>query len=130
MIVLFIASALAQAAPATAEVEADCGGNTQQMVACANESYLEAERVMNAALAEALAQSAERDRQQNDHLSPTWVEIEQNVQTTWAAYRDAICIAEANEDARGGTLYPLTYIGCRTRMTEERTEQLRPKPGE
>ena len=48
-------------------------------------------------------------------------------QRAWLIFRDAHCTVEGYE-ARGGSMEPMVYNGCRARITRERTAQLRPSP--
>ena len=45
-------------------------------------------------------------------------------QRTWLAFRDAECTIEGGEFA-GGSLQGMTISGCRTRLSDARTQQLR-----
>ena len=45
-------------------------------------------------------------------------------QRAWITFRDAHCTMVGYE-ARGGSLEPMLYNGCRARVTRERIEQLR-----
>ena len=47
-----------------------------------------------------------------------------NAQQTWIRYRDTNCEYESYLN-RGGTIYSVIYTGCLTRMTKERTTELR-----
>ena len=47
-----------------------------------------------------------------------------NAQQAWIRYRDTNCEYEGYLN-RGGTIYPVIYTGCLTRMTKERTTELR-----
>ena len=44
-------------------------------------------------------------------------------QRAWITFRDQHCTMEGYE-ARGGSLEPLLYEGCRARLTQERIKQL------
>lgn len=103
----------------------DCGGNTAQMVECANRIFDRADRELNVAWKESIAALEREDRTLDDHREPR-ADIARTAQRAWLAFRDAQCAADADSEARGGTLYPLVYIGCRTDMTRARTQQLRP----
>jgi uncharacterized protein YecT (DUF1311 family) len=46
-----------------------------------------------------------------------------NAQQAWIRYRDANCEYEAYLN-QGGTIYPVIYTGCLTRMTRARTTEL------
>lgn len=45
-------------------------------------------------------------------------------QRAWLAFRDAQCVIEGGEFA-GGSLQGMTMTACKTRLTKERTAQLR-----
>ncbi|MDO9369893.1 MAG: lysozyme inhibitor LprI family protein [Sphingopyxis sp.] len=115
----------AQPADSAVVEDPDCGGNTVQMVQCANRVFDRADRELNLVWKETVAALEREDRVRDDHREPP-VDIARKAQKTWLAFRDAQCAAEADGEARGGTLYPLIYIGCRTDMTRVRTQQLRP----
>jgi uncharacterized protein YecT (DUF1311 family) len=44
-------------------------------------------------------------------------------QRAWIQYRDTECIFEVAEN-EGGSIYPLVYSGCLTRLTNARTKEL------
>lgn len=127
--VLAYGAAARAAEPARADAPAaedtDCGGNTAQMVRCVNRTFDHADREMNLIWNEHIAALDREDRTIDDHRERR-VNIAQAAQKAWLAYRDAQCAADADGEARGGTMYPLVYIGCRTDMTRERILQLRP----
>lgn len=127
MIALYVLILAGQAADAPGDP--DCAGNTAQMVQCANRIFDRADHDMNVVWRDITAALQREDRQWNDHREPR-LEIARTAQRTWLAFRDAQCAAEADEEARGGTLYPLIYIGCRTQMTRQRIAQLRSLSGE
>lgn len=103
----------------------DCGGNTAEMVRCANRIFDRADGELNGVWKKTLAALEREDRAFDDHLEPR-AGIAQRAQTAWLAFRDAQCAAEADQEGRGGTVYPLVYIGCRTDKTRERILQLQP----
>ena len=45
-------------------------------------------------------------------------------QRAWIAFRDAEAARVADEEGRGGSIYPMIYAGMRKRLTEERVRQL------
>ncbi|THH36261.1 DUF1311 domain-containing protein [Aliishimia ponticola] len=47
-----------------------------------------------------------------------------DAQRKWIAYRDAACTAEA-EMFRGGSIQPLVWFQCMTRLTAQRSGDLR-----
>lgn len=103
----------------------DCSGTTLQMARCANRTFEGAASEMGQVWSGIVRALGEEDRRFADQLSPTRVEAAQAAQDAWLRYRDAQCTAEADNEARGGSVYPLHYISCRTRMTRERMQQLR-----
>jgi len=46
----------------------------------------------------------------------------------WIAYRDKQCTAE-NIDSEGGSMHPMVYNGCLTRVTKARIRELREQLG-
>lgn len=114
--------------PEAAPIDADCGGNTLQMVQCANRSFDRADRELKLVWEEIAQALSDQDRRLNDHREPR-LEIARTAHEAWLAFRDAQCAVEADSEARGGTMYPLIYIGCRTEMTRARVQQLRPTLG-
>ena len=106
----------------------DCGGNTMQMAQCANRIFEREDRELNQLWKEMTAALEREDRKAEDHREPR-LDIARKAQRAWVAYRDAQCAADADAEARGGTIYPLVYIGCRTEMTRARIQQLRPTVG-
>jgi uncharacterized protein YecT (DUF1311 family) len=46
-----------------------------------------------------------------------------DAQRKWIAFRDAACLAEADQFA-GGSIRPLVWYSCLTRLTQRRTEDL------
>lgn len=103
----------------------DCSGTTLQMVRCASRVFDGAATELDRAWSGIVRALGEEDRRFADPLSPTRVEAARAAQEAWLRYRDAQCTAEADNEARGGSVYPLHYISCRTRMTRERVQQLR-----
>jgi uncharacterized protein YecT (DUF1311 family) len=110
---------------AGAAEDADCSGNTLQMVRCGNRIFDRADRELNLIWDEKIAVLEREDRTLDDQREPR-ADIARRAQKAWAAFRDAECAAQADEEARGGSMYPLIYIGCRTEMTREHILQLRP----
>ena len=46
-------------------------------------------------------------------------------QRLWVQFRDAQATFEANGDARGGSMQPMLYNACRTKLTKARTAEFR-----
>jgi uncharacterized protein YecT (DUF1311 family) len=45
-------------------------------------------------------------------------------QRAWLTFRDAEAEFEADQDARGGSMYPMLYEGTRSRLTKARIKEL------
>lgn len=103
----------------------NCAGDTRQMVQCAYLEFERAENEMNRAWSDVAVALAAEDARAKDSFSPTRLEIGQAEQKAWMAFRNAQCVREADREARGGTMYPLVYHGCRTEKTKARTALLR-----
>jgi len=116
MIVLALALV---AQPLTAE---DCRDPQTQveMNACAarelNIAYREA-------IAGARADDAELDRQADTR--PTSEAVLREAQRAWVTFRDAHCTLQGYQEARGGSMEPMSYNSCRAGLTRARTAQLR-----
>ena len=95
-------------------VLAACPGQTQlEMNTCAAADYQRADAALNAAWgpAKSFADGAGTGGQLLD------------AQRKWIAFRDAACLAEADL-YRGGSIRPLVWHSCLTRLTQRRTEDL------
>ena len=99
---------------------------------CAGIDFQRADLALNRAWAEAIAAArhddAEIDRA-NDRRPTEEAQLRQ-AQRAWLVFRDAECTVEGYREARGGSMEPMIYNGCRARLTRERTAQLRPQPNE
>ena len=99
---------------------------------CAEIDFERADLELNAAWRDAIAAARASDREidrQSDQR-PTEEATMREAQRAWLLFRDAQCTVEGYEEARGGTMEPMVYSGCRARLTRERTAQLRPQPSE
>ena len=93
---------------------AACPGQSQlEMNECAAADYQRADAALNAAWgpAKSFADNAGTGGQLLD------------AQRKWIAFRDAACLAEADL-FRGGSIRPLIWYTCLTRLTQRRTEDL------
>lgn len=101
-------------APAAARADEDCNNatNQNQLNACAEDNYNEADKALNEAWI-ALPDTAKAKLRQEQH--------------GWIAARDAKCKAVAAE-AEGGSMYPLLYFGCMAERTKARTRALEAYP--
>jgi len=98
---------------------------------CAELDFERADAQLNAAWREAIAAARASDREiDRSDQRPTEEAKLREAQRAWLLFRDAQCTVEGYEEARGGTMEPMVYSGCRARLTRERTAQLRPQPSE
>ena len=109
------------------EHQCDDPQNQADMNACAAIDFEAADAELNAAWREALASAraadAELDRAYDQR--PTSEATLREAQRAWIVFRDAHCTLEGYDEARGGSMEPMVYDGCRARLTRERTAQLR-----
>ena len=119
ILALLFSAALAQAALddplETACYAADF--SQQGMNRCAGEAYERADKALNAEWAKIMAAKGEKEEEK----------LLLDAQRAWIKYRDAHCTYDGYE-ARGGSMEPMLYNGCRARLTRERIAQLRPEP--
>lgn len=98
----------------------------QEMNYCAGIDFQRADAELNAAWGEALAAAraadAEFDREYDRR--PGYEEVLREAQTAWAAFRDAHCTWQGYQEARGGSMEPLVYEGCRAALTRARIREL------
>ena len=97
-----------------AAAQAACPGQSQlEMNECAAAEYQQADRQLNAAWPIAKAYM--------DNLGAG--DLLLDAQRKWLAFRDAACSAEIAPFA-GGTIQPLVWYSCLTRVTRTRTDEL------
>ncbi|MDR3526498.1 MAG: lysozyme inhibitor LprI family protein [Rhizomicrobium sp.] len=108
---LFFVAALLTA-PAMAQ---DCKNAMSQseMNICADQDYQKADKALNTAYSKLL--TALDDAGFKAKLRAT--------QRSWISYRDNECIFET-ADNEGGSIHPMVYAGCLTRITKERTKAI------
>ena len=58
-------------------------------------------------------------------MEPADLEEFKTAQRLWVQFRDAQADFEADQEARGGSMRPLSYYGCCTRLTRARTAEFR-----
>lgn len=101
--------------------------NQHDMNACAGIDFERADAELNAvwreAIADARAGDAEIDRRYDQR--PTAEDKLREAQRAWIVFRDAHCTVDAYAGARGGSMEPMLYQGCRAQLTRERIGQLR-----
>jgi uncharacterized protein YecT (DUF1311 family) len=97
-----------------------------EMNACAALDFGQADRELNAlwprAIAAARAADSGIDRRYDRR--PTSEAKLREAQRAWIAFRDAHCTWQAYGEARGGSMEPMSYDGCRAILTRERIRQL------
>ena len=106
----FVAAVLT--APAMAQ---DCNNAMSQseMNICADRDYQKADKALNAAYADLLAVLSE----------PGFKSKLRAAQRSWIAFRDNECVFET-ADNEGGSIHPMVYSGCLTRLTKERSKAI------
>jgi uncharacterized protein YecT (DUF1311 family) len=124
MIVPLMASLLAaQQAP---EWNCDDPMAQQEMNACAVIDFEQADAQLNALWPEVVAHArvadAEVDRQYDQR--PTGEAKLREAQRAWIIFRDAHCTWQAYGEARGGSMEPMVYEGCRAGLTRARIREL------
>ena len=135
---MIVAIVLAVALQASLDAEArehHCADaqNQMDMNACAGIDFARADAQLNALWRGAIAEARAVDREFRTfpgHDDRAGSEaVLRNAQRAWLIFRDAHCTFEGYE-ARGGSMEPMLYNGCRARITRERIAQLRPSPSE
>lgn len=111
---LFLALMCPMAALAGDDQECNYEGTQQQMNACAARDFAVADRELNEIYGKVMNTVGASDRKQI--LS---------AQRAWLKQRDPDCRREANDEAEGGSMWPLVYDGCRTELTRTRSQALR-----
>ena len=110
----------------------DCGNadNQAEMNMCAARDFEMADRELNIAYQEAIAgaraDDVELDREFDKR--PGSEEVLRQGQRAWVTFRDAHCTLVGYQEARGGSMEPLSFNSCRASMTRARTAQLRGDP--
>ena len=107
-----IAAAALIAAPAFAD---DCSNAMDQntMNRCAEDSYQKTDKVLNDTYAKLMAAVDD----------PGFKAKLKAAQRSWIQFRDNECTYET-ADNEGGSIHPMVYAGCLTRLTKERTKTL------
>ncbi len=103
-----------------------------EMNLCAGQDFQRADAELNAAYRTAMAQAQEADRdyaritEGNDprDSGPGEEASLREAQRAWVTFRDAHCQGESYA-ARGGSMQPMLYNGCRAGVTRARTAELR-----
>lgn len=108
-----IATAALLGAPALAQ-DIDCAKAMTQtdMNICADRDYQAADKKLNATYAEL--------RSTLDDASKGKLKT---AQRSWIGFRDAECTFET-ASSEGGSIHPMEYSGCLTRLTKERSKTI------
>lgn len=85
----------------------------QTLNRCAGEEFEVADRALNAAYARLMATMDDEGFRAKLRTA----------QRNWIQYRDNECTFET-ADNEGGSIHPMVYTGCLTRLTKERTRAL------
>ncbi len=128
---LLVATALA-AVQAEARERWNCDDPQYQveMNACAALDFERADADLNRIWPQLLADARAADGEINpDDQRPREEEMLRRAQRAWIAFRDAHCTREGYE-ARGGSMEPMLYEGCRAHLTRQRIDQLQPPAAE
>ena len=80
---------------------------------CADKDYRKADAALNLTYKDTL-------KGQDAHST----DLLRKAQRAWIAFRDAECVYQ-NVENEGGSIYPMVYSGCLTRLTKIRIQQLR-----
>lgn len=94
-----------------------------ELTYCAEQSWMAADVDLN----DAYRLARERMRQIDAALPPSQRGAEmmlRDAQRSWVPFRDAACAAEAYM-MHGGSAEPMVIYGCRARLTQQRTSDLR-----
>ncbi len=93
---------------------------------CAAIEFERADIALNAAWPRVIASARADDRavdRRHDRRPGSEAKLRE-AQRAWILFRDAHCTLEGYDQARGGSMEPMVYGGCRARLTRERTRQL------
>ena len=109
--------------------------NQMEMNFCAEIDFERADLELNQVWREAIAEAQRFDRERSDEdrradTRPGYEAVLRAAQRAWITFRDQHCTWQGYQEARGGSMEPMSYNGCRTRVTRQRIEQLREAPQE
>lgn len=123
----FLALLMMTAAPAASDWNCDDPVAQQEMNYCAAQEFHAADAELNAQWKIVIEQMKQADRQIGPDFEdgrPGYHETLLQAQRAWIKYRDGQCASEGYK-FRGGSLEPFIVAGCRTRLTKQRTQELR-----
>jgi uncharacterized protein YecT (DUF1311 family) len=110
---LFLALPLVLVAASAADIDCNNAMDQNSMNMCADKDYQAADKKLNdvyGKLATALDDAGYKAKLKT-------------AQRAWIQFRDTECTFEVAEN-EGGSIYPLVYSGCLTRVTGARTNEL------
>ncbi|MEJ8573948.1 lysozyme inhibitor LprI family protein [Microbaculum marinum] len=109
---------------ALADEKPDCANPQTQldMTICSNEDYKAADSELNAAYKKAMASMKETDSYLPEGEKGAAKAL-LAAQRAWIEYRDRACESETFL-VKGGSMEPMIYAECMTRITRERTAAL------
>ena len=115
----------AAAAPAEPQWNCEKPVAQQEMNYCAGQEYEKADAALNAQWKKTAAEMKQRDADidRTYDKRPGYFDTLLQAQRAWLKYRDAHCASEGYL-FRGGSMEPLMVSTCKTKLTEERTQQL------
>jgi uncharacterized protein YecT (DUF1311 family) len=134
MIATLVLALALQPSPAAQRREHQCDDpqNQADMNACAALDFAEADAELNRVWARAIAGARRGDAELDREFDrrPTEEARLREAQRAWIIFRDAHCTVQGYQEARGGSMEPLVFEGCRAQLTRERIEQLEPQSDE
>ncbi len=98
----------------------------QEMNFCAGQDFEKADKELNQVYKKAVASQQQVDKDMGD-MGPPYlgaVKALKKAQRAWIDYRDGQCEGEGYE-AAGGSMQPMLISGCKARLTQARTKELR-----
>ena len=95
---------------------------------CAELDFERADAELNRIYRQEVADARRMDQEIERSVDqrPTSEAMLREAQRAWVTFRDAQCTYEGYQEARGGSMEPMVYHGCRARLTRERIAQLNP----
>ena len=114
LIILSVVALWGISMPALADECADPQDQTTMNI-CAGKEFEAADKALNAAYREIVGRIGD------DHETKASLTA---AQRAWIAFRDGECAFQA-KSVEGGSIYPLIVAGCKTALTEARTQQIK-----
>jgi uncharacterized protein YecT (DUF1311 family) len=128
MISILLLALLSQASFDARAREYGCDDAQSQLAMnmCAQLDFERADADLNRVYQDEIAgaQQADREIDRASDQRPTSEAVLRQAQRAWITFRDAQCTYEGYGEARGGSMEPMVYSGCRARLTRERIAQL------